>query len=67
MLAEPTGYAYWHGASLFYFPTKGVAKHSLAMARRQDRLQWGTSQSPSRLISMGRSEAESIAETTFFS
>ena len=52
------GYAYWHGATLFWSETRGFIKHHNYKARLNDRYQWGTSQTPGPLVQMTREEAE---------
>jgi hypothetical protein len=52
------GFAFFHGTGVFWSPTRGVIKHLHFLAKRADRYQWGTSQSPSRLMKMTRDEAE---------
>jgi hypothetical protein len=51
------GYGYFHGTAVYWAPTRGVIKHHHFLARRADRQQWGTSQSPSSLRPMTRDEA----------
>ena len=52
------GWSYWHGTSTFWSSTRSRIKHDHFLARRDDRRQWGTSQSPGPLVEMSREEAE---------
>jgi hypothetical protein len=58
-MTNATGYGYFHGTACFWSATKSLIKHHHCRAKINDRLQWGTSQSPSPLRPMARTEAES--------
>jgi hypothetical protein len=58
-MTNATGYGYFHGTACYWSETRSRIKHHHHRSRVNDRCQWGTSQSPSPLMPMARTEAES--------
>ena len=57
-MTDELGFAYFHGTACLWSPTRGLIKHARCEAMRDARRQWGTSQYPSPIKPMLRSQAE---------